>query len=162
MYIIAALLICFVFKIQLSHLVLLANRKLNRMKEPTFFKKKRLDMHLTQLELALRMDISRGALINLEDGKTHVLTESVLRFCDATDTPLIEIIAACYPDYCEELFDNEGFKDRLKQTVDEYETRLQHKNEEISRQKERIEVLRQTIDLQRQMIGMYEQGSGEK
>ncbi len=128
----------------------------------TIFKKTRKERHQTQLELALQMGVTRGTLVNLEDGTTHVLTESVLKFCDATGLQLLDVVAACYPEYCPaELREDVNYKEKLRQTVDEYEKRLEEKNAEIAHQKELIESLRQTNRLQEQMIGMMErQASG--
>lgn len=129
----------------------------------TIFKKTRKERHQTQLDLALQMGVTRGTLVNLEDGTTHVLTDSVLKFCDATGMQLLDVIAACYPEYCPaELREDVNYKERLRQTVNDYEKRLQDKTAEIARLQELIQTLRQANRLQEQMIGMLERQAAGK
>lgn len=120
-------------------------------------------MHLTQTEMANRMGMSRGTVVNLESGNIVVVPNSVLNFCKATGISLLEIIQALYPDYCDNLLKEEvRYKEMLRQTVDDYENRLTEKNREIENQKELNRALQQAIDVQKQMLGMYERQSAKK
>lgn len=120
-------------------------------------------MHCTQVEMAERMNISRGAYIKLENGQTQVVTESVLAFSDATGIPLPEIIAGCYPERSGGLLKEDlNHKEQLRRVVDEYEDRLTRKNEEISNRDRLIESYRQTIRVQEQMLNMLQHQSAKK
>lgn len=133
------------------------------MTEESYFERIRKGMHLTQNGLAERMGMTRGTVVNLENGNITIIPESVLNFCKATGASLLEVIAELYPDYCDNLLKEETqFKEMLARTVDEYEGRLTEKNEEIRRQKELNNALQQTIDVQKQMLGMYERQSAKK
>lgn len=119
-------------------------------------------MRLSQVEMADRMGVARGTLVNLEDGKTEVVTASVLKFCKATGISLLEVMEALFPEYCGDLLKEETqHKEILRQTVDEYEARLAEKNQEIERQKELNKALQQAFDVQKQMLGMYERQSAK-
>ena len=133
------------------------------MTEDSYFKKVRKGMHLPQIEMADRMGVARGTLVNLEDGKTEIVTASVLKFCRATGISLLEVMEALFPEYCGDLLKEETqHKEILRQTVNEYEERLTAKDEEIRRQKELVQALQQTVDAQKQMIGMLERQSAKK
>lgn len=139
------------------------NNIFGTMTEDSYFKKVRKQMHLPQVEMADRMGVARGTLVNLEDGKTEIVTASVLRFCRATGISLLEVMEAVFPEYCGDLLKEETqHKEILRQTIDDYEGRLTEKDEEIRRQKELNKALQQTIDVQKQMLGMYERQSAEK
>lgn len=129
----------------------------------SYFKKIRQEMHCTQIEMAERMNISRGAYIKLENGDTHPVTDSVLAFCDATGIPLPEVIAGCYPERSGNLLREESdHKEQLRRVVDEYEERLSRKNEELSSRDSLIESYRQTIRVQEQMLNLLQRQSGKK
>ena len=129
----------------------------------TYFKKIRLEMRYTQIEMAERMNISRGAYIKLENGETHPVTDSVLAFSEATGIPLPEIIAGYYPERSGGLLKEElGHKEQMRRVVDEYEERLSRKNEEISNRDSLIESYRHTIRVQEQMLNLLQQQSGKK
>ncbi len=129
----------------------------------SFFKKIRQEMHCTQVEMAERMNISRGAYIKLENGQTQVVTESVIAFSDATGIPLPEIVAGCYPERSGSLLKEDlNHKEQLRQVVDEYEERLSRKNEEIGNRDRLIESYRQTIRVQEQMLNMLQRQSAKK
>ena len=131
--------------------------------EQTYFRRIREEMRLTQNELADRMGVVRGALVNLENGKTHVVTKSALAFCRATGVSLLEVIEACYPDYCDNLLKEDShFKELLKQTVDEYENRLEAKNEEIKNLQEKYTLLQDASRAQQKLLDVYERPSGKK
>ena len=133
------------------------------MTEDSFFKKVRKEMHLPQVEMADRMGVARGTLVNLEDGKTEIVTASVLKFCRATGISLLEVMEALFPEYCGDLLKEETqHREILHQTIDEYEARLAEKNQEIERQKELNKALQQAFDVQKQMLGMYERQSVKK
>ena len=107
-----------------------------KMTEDSYFKTIRKQMRLSQVEMADRMGVARGTLVNLEDGKTEVVTASVLKFCRATGISLLEVMEALFPEFCGDLLKEETqHKEILRQTVDEYEARLSEKNQEIERQK---------------------------
>lgn len=132
------------------------------MTKESYFEKIRNDMHLTQNDLASRMGMSRGTVVNLENGSIKVVQDSVLNFCKATGISLLEVIEALYPQYCDNLLEEEArYKEMLRQTVDEYETRLSEKNREIEHQKELNKALQQAFDVQKQMLGMYERQSAK-
>ena len=133
------------------------------MTEDSYFKKVRKEMHLPQVEMADRMGVARGTLVNLEDGKTEIVTASVLKFCRATGISLLEVMEALFPEYCGDLLKEETqHREILRQTTDEYEARLAEKNQEIERQKELNKALQQAFDVQKQMLGMYERQSVKK
>lgn len=134
-----------------------------KMTEDSYFKTIRKQMRLSQVEMADRMGVARGTLVNLEDGKTEVVTASVLKFCRATGISLLEVMEALFPEFCGDLLKEETqHKEILRQTVDEYEARLSEKNQEIERQKELNKALQQAFDVQKQMLGMYERQSVKK
>ena len=129
----------------------------------SYFKKIRQEMHYTQLEMAERMNISRGAYIKLENGDTRPVTDSVLAFSDATGIPLPEIMAGCYPERSGGLLkEDKNHKEQLRRIVDEYEDRLSRKNEEISSREKLIESYRQTIRVQEQMLNLLQHQSAKK
>ena len=98
------------------------------------FKKIRESLGLSQEEMARMMDSTRGTVVNLENGRTGIVTGSVLKFCQATGASLLEIITECYPEYCGDLIKEDArYKERLRRTVDEYEDRLAAKDEEIKK-----------------------------
>ena len=131
--------------------------------DSSFFKKIRREMHLSQEELAGRMGITRGTYINLESGKTQIVTDSVLKFCQATGISLLEVIQACYPEYCSTLLREDAhYKELLKQTVNEYEDRLAAKNEELRQKEELYSLLQETAKTQRKLIEFYEHPSDKK
>ncbi len=133
------------------------------MTEDSYFKKVRKEMHLPQVEMADRMGVARGTLVNLEDGKTEIVTASVLKFCRVTGISLLEVMEALFPEYCGDLLKEETqHREILRQTIDEYEARLAEKNQEIERQKELNKALQQAFDVQKQMLGMYERQSVKK
>ena len=133
------------------------------MKEDSYFEKIRKRMHLTQTEMAGRMGMSRGTVVNLENGSITIVPDSVLNFCKATGISLLEVIEALYPEYCDNLLKEEArYKEMLSQTVNEYEDRLEEKTREINNQKELNRALQQTVDVQKQMLGMYERQSAKK
>ena len=120
-------------------------------------------MRLTQAEMAGRMGMSRGTVVNLESGNITVVPDSVLNFCKVSGISLLEVIEALYPEFCDNLLKEEAhYKEMLRQTVDEYEARLDEKNREINNQKELNRALQQTVDVQKQMLGMYERQSAKK
>lgn len=130
--------------------------------EQSYFKQIREQMDLTQVELAERMGVVRGSYVNLESGKTNVVTESALKFCRATGVSLLEVIQACYPQYCGSILKEDAqFKTRLKETVDEYERRLSLKNDEICHLKEKFSLLKETSDAQQKLLRFYEQPSSK-
>lgn len=119
-------------------------------------------MHLTQNELADRMGVVRGSYVNLENGKTKVVTESVLSFCRATGVSLLEVMEACYPQYCGGLLKEDArYKELLNQMRDEYEQRLDAKNVEIKNLREKNDLLLQTANAQQKVIEFYERPSAK-
>ncbi|MBR3563018.1 MAG: helix-turn-helix domain-containing protein [Bacteroidales bacterium] len=132
------------------------------MAEDSYFKKIQKQMRVSQSEMADMMGVARGTLVNLENGKTEVVTGSVLKFCRATGISLLEVMEALFPEYCGDLLKEETqHKEILRQTVNEYEDRLTAKDEEIRRQKELVQALQQTVEAQKQMIGMLERQSAK-
>lgn len=132
------------------------------MAEDSYFKRIQKQMGVSQSEMAEMMGVARGTLVNLENGKTEIVTGSVLKFCRATGISLLEVMEALFPEYCGDLLKEETkHKEILRHTVEEYEGRLAEKNEEIKRQKELNSALQQTIDVQKQMLGMYERQSAK-
>ena len=132
------------------------------MAEDSYFKKIQKQMRVSQSEMADMMGVARGTLVNLENGKTEVVTGSVLKFCGATGISLLEVMEALFPEYCGDLLKEETqHKEILRQTVNEYEDRLTAKDEEIRRQKELVQALQQTVEAQKQMIGMLERQSAK-
>ena len=130
--------------------------------ENSYFRQIREQMHLTQIELSDRMGVVRGSYVNLESGKTSVVTDSVLKFCSATGVSLLEVIEACYPDYCGSLLKEDArYKTLLQETVDEYEKRLEAKNEEISNLREKFELLKDASEAQQKLLRFYEQPSAK-
>lgn len=129
----------------------------------TFFKTIRSAMGLSQKEIADRMGITRGAYIKLEKGKTRVITESVLAFCDVTGVKLTDLIAECYPDRCGGiLHEDEHLREQFDSMRNEYEDRLERKNQEIASKDALIASHQHTIRIQEQMLGMLQRNSGEK
>ena len=127
------------------------------------FKKIRESLGLSQEEMARMMDSTRGTVVNLENGRTGIVTGSVLKFCQATGASLLEIITECYPEYCGDLIKEEArYKERLRQTVDEYEDRLAAKDEEIKKKDQMYALLQETALTQQKLISIYESGSGKK
>lgn len=120
-------------------------------------------MRLSQREMAERMGITRGAYIKLEKGETRVVTDSVLAFCDATGASLTEVISESYPERCEGLLrEDENLRERFDALRNEYEDRLDRKNEEIAGKDKLIESYQQTIRIQEQMLGMLQRRSDKK
>lgn len=132
------------------------------MKEMTFFRKARLELRYSQEEIADRMGISRTAYVKLENGITRVLSDSVLRFSNATGIPLRQIVDACYPEgdgsSLKEEYDAEA---RLKALRDDYEDRLERKNSEIEGLKAVVAAQQRTIEAQQGMLDMYARQSGK-
>lgn len=127
------------------------------------FKKIRESLGLSQEEMARMMDSTRGTVVNLENGRTGIVTGSVLKFCQATGASLLEIITECYPEYCGDLIKEDArYKERLRQTVDEYEDRLAAKDEEIKKKDRMFALLQETALTQQKLISIYESGSGKK
>jgi transcriptional regulator with XRE-family HTH domain len=127
------------------------------------FKKIRESLGLSQEEMARMMDSTRGTVVNLENGRTGIVTGSVLKFCQATGASLLEIITECYPEYCGDLIKEDArYKERLRQTVDEYEDRLAAKDEEIKKKDQMFALLQETALTQQKLISIYESGSGKK
>lgn len=127
------------------------------------FKKIRESLGLSQEEMARMMDSTRGTVVNLENGRTGIVTGSVLKFCQATGASLLEIITECYPEYCGDLIKEDArYKERLRQTVDEYEDRLAAKDEEIKKKDQMFTLLQETALTQQKLISIYESGSGKK
>lgn len=127
------------------------------------FKKIRESLGLSQEEMARMMDSTRGTVVNLENGRTGIVTGSVLKFCQATGASLLEIITECYPEYCGDLIKEDArYKERLRQTVDEYEDRLAAKEEEIKKKDQMYALLQETALTQQKLISIYESGSGKK
>ena len=127
------------------------------------FKKIRESLGLSQEEMARMMDSTRGTVVNLENGRTGIVTGSVLKFCQATGASLLEIITECYPEYCGDLIKEDSrYKERLRQTVDEYEDRLAAKDEEIKKKDQMYALLQETALTQQKLISIYESGSGKK
>ena len=127
------------------------------------FKKIRESLGLSQEEMARMMDSTRGTVVNLENGRTGIVTGSVLKFCQATGASLLEIITECYPEYCGDLIKEDARdKERLRQTVDEYEDRLAAKDEEIKKKDQMYALLQETALTQQKLISIYESGSGKK
>ena len=113
--------------------------------------------------MARMMDSTRGTVVNLENGRTGIVTGSVLKFCQATGASLLEIITECYPEYCGDLIKEDArYKERLRQTVDEYEDRLAAKDEEIKKKDQMFALLQETALTQQKLISIYESGSGKK
>lgn len=127
------------------------------------FRKIRESLGLSQEEMARMMDSTRGTVVNLENGRTGIVTGSVLKFCQATGASLLEIITECYPEYCGDLIKEDArYKERLRQTVDEYEDRLAAKDEEIKKKDQMFTLLQETALTQQKLISIYESGSGKK
>ena len=127
------------------------------------FKKIRESLGLSQEEMARMMDSTRGTVVNLENGRTGIVTGSVLKFCQATGASLLEIITECYHEYCGDLIKEDArYKERLRQTVDEYEDRLAAKDEEIKKKDQMYALLQETALTQQKLISIYESGSGKK
>lgn len=127
------------------------------------FRKIRESLGLSQEEMARMMDSTRGTVVNLENGRTGIVTGSVLKFCQATGASLLEIITECYPEYCGDLIKEDArYKERLRQTVDEYEDRLAAKDEEIKKKDRMFALLQETALTQQKLISIYESGSGKK
>ena len=127
------------------------------------FRKIRESLGLSQEEMARMMDSTRGTVVNLENGRTGIVTGSVLKFCQATGASLLEIITECYPEYCGDLIKEDArYKERLRQTVDEYEDRLAAKDEEIKKKDQMFALLQETALTQQKLISIYESGSGKK
>ena len=130
--------------------------------EDSYFRTIRERMHLTQNEIADRMGIARGSYVNLESGKTHVVTDSALRFCKVTGVSLLEVAEACYPQYCGGLLKEDAhYKEMLRQTIDEYEARLEAKNMEIKNLQEKNDLLVKTSNAQQKVLDLYERPSGK-
>lgn len=127
------------------------------------FRTIRESLGLSQEEMARMMDSTRGTVVNLENGRTGIVTGSVLKFCQATGASLLEIITECYPEYCGDLIKEDArYKERLRQTVDEYEDRLAAKDEEIKKKDQMYALLQETALTQQKLISIYESGSGKK
>lgn len=127
------------------------------------FKIIRESLGLSQEEMARMMDSTRGTVVNLENGRTGIVTGSVLKFCQATGASLLEIITECYPEYCGDLIKEDArYKERLRQTVDEYEDRLAAKEEEIKKKDQMYALLQETALTQQKLISIYESGSSKK
>lgn len=130
-------------------------------KELTYFKRIRLQMNLTQEEMADRVGISRTAYVKLENGSTRIVTESVLGFASATGIPLATIITECFPEEKgNSLGDADGYEEKIRALVDDYERRLEHKDGILAEKQRLIDSLHETIRVQKQMISMYERKSG--
>ncbi len=120
-------------------------------------------MHLSQEELARKMGTARGTVVNLESGRTKIITDSVLRFCEATGVTILDVVAACYPGESGSLLrEDTQYKELLKHTVDEYEARLSAKMREIREKDEKYAILQETVRAQRKLIDFYEQPSDKK
>jgi len=131
-------------------------------KELTYFKKIRLEMRLTQEEMADRIGISRTAYVKLESGKTHIITDSVVGFAKATGVPLIELLEECLPeDSVGKFHDGNDYEEKIRTLIDDYEKRLEHKDRLIQEKQKLIDSQDETIRVQKQMIAMYEKKSGE-
>ena len=118
-------------------------------------------MDITQEEMADRIGISRTAYVKLENGSTHIVTESVLGFASATGIPLTTIIGECFPEEAgDSLRDNGGYEEKIRALTDEYERKLEHKDGILAEKQKLIDSLHETIRVQKQMISMYEQKSG--
>ena len=128
--------------------------------DQTIFRKIREQMHLTQIAMADRMGMARGSYINLESGRTAAVTDSVLKFCEVTGVSLLEIVEDCYPQYCGSLLKEDAhYKTMLKETVDDYEKRLDAKNAEIAHLTEKFNLLKEASDAQQKLLRFYEQPS---
>ncbi len=133
------------------------------MKDQTVFKRIRTEKRLSQTEVADGIEMSRTAYIKLENGVTHVVNGHVLSFCEFTGTPLLELIAECYPDRTSGYFHEEADqREAMQAQRKEYEDRLAGKDEEISRLRELVSAHQHTIAVQEQMIGMLQRHSAKK
>ncbi|MBR4817323.1 MAG: helix-turn-helix transcriptional regulator [Bacteroidales bacterium] len=131
--------------------------------EGSVFRKLRERLGLSQEEMAKKMGTTRGTLVNLENGRTHVVTGSVLKFCEAAEVSLLEVITDCYPEFCGNLLKEDArYKELLRQTVDEYEDRLEAKDKEIQKKDQMYALLQETALTQQKLISIYESGSGKK
>ena len=132
------------------------------MKEITFCRKARLDMRISQEEMADRMGISRTAYVKLENGTTRILSDCVLRFSRAAGIPLLKIIGECFPDEGGRILREEAdAEERLQTLRREYEERLERKASETDALKAVISAQQQTIDAQRGMLDMYARQSAK-
>lgn len=132
------------------------------MKEHTFFRRIRTRIHLTQAEMADRMGISRTAYLKLENGETRIITDSVLKFCEASGVSLMELVSDCYPELSGgSLHEEADHEEAMRALRMEYEDRLERKDEEIASLRELAGALQHTVNVQEQMIGMLNRQSSK-
>lgn len=132
------------------------------MTEHTFFRKTRQKLHLTQAAMADMLGISRTAYLKLENGETRIITESALKFCEVTGTPLVELVCEIFPELSGgDLREDADMQEALLALRSEYEDRLERKDKEIDSLRELAGALQHTVSVQEQMIGMLQRQSAK-
>ena len=127
-------------------------------------KEKRLELGLTQAEVAARVGFSKTAYCNLEKGSTEILNKFFAKLPDALGVPMEELLLGFVPvnpadNVVEDVKAQYGQRMRVMQ--DGFQSEMSRLNEEVRHLKEQIHDKDETIsaqkihikDLQRQLKG---------
>lgn len=115
-------------------------------------RKKRLELGLTQAEVAARVGFSKTAYCNLETGSTEILNKIFARVPEALGVPMEELLLGYVPlDPSENLVEDVKveYGQRMRVLQDGFTSEMTRLNEEIRHLKDQIHDKEETISAQK-------------
>mgnify|MGYP003314155642 CR=1 FL=1 len=118
--------------------------------------------HLSQVEMAERLDMSLRAYSDLEGGKTRIFNKRFQKFAETTGTPVEELAFGYVPGKAplelQESF--ERTKNNLDGKIREYERLLDEEREKVSLRDRRIAELEDRLRDKEKLIRLLEKQLG--
>lgn len=104
--------------------------------------------HLTKVEVAVKLGVSRNTYLNLVSGQTKVINENLPALADLFHVELDELLLGYKPINKESqmLRESEQYEEKRRALIDEYETLLAAEREKNRTSEERIADLRQHVE----------------
>ena len=117
-------------------------------------RKIRIEMGLTQSEMAERMGVGRSTYCNLEYGRTSLFSKALVRFAEVCGKKVLEIISGRSEE--ELLRDEKNFDEIHQALVDDYERRIEALQKELNGLQALLDERDRTIAAQEKTIGTQE------
>ena len=124
-----------------------------------YIRQLRTEQHLSQMEVALRAEISRNAFIDFEDGPTRIVSQHVPRIAVALGVSADRLLLGYEPikPGDKALLDSGNYADQLKAVSDEYEARIKELQNELEKIKMELEAKKECNALQARLIKELEE-----
>lgn len=120
-------------------------------------RKARIDLKMSQSELASKMGISRTAYRNLEKGETRIFNSHLSTLAEITGKSEEELVLGYVPrHHADELRELTSLRERNESLVEDYERRLAEARETIEAKNTLIKSLENHIRTLEEMVALME------